>query len=165
MMQEVRQRIGWFGCLVAALMFSFSVGRSGAQQVFGSVYGTVTDSSGAAVANARVSIRDINKGTETAVQTNESGNYTKGQLIPGSYEVQIEAQGFSKAVSSPVTVAVDLAARFDAQLKVGNVNEQVEVTARPHFCRLIGPTFRKLSLRKKSPRYRTSAATSSLSNC
>jgi len=100
-----------------------------AQQVFGSIFGTVTDPTGAAVVGANVTITDINKGTKFQVTTNESGNYNKGQLIPGSYQVSIEASGFQKAVSSPITVQVDFAARYDAKLAVGNVTQQVEVTA------------------------------------
>ena len=53
-----------------------------AQQVFGSIFGTITDSSGGAVANAKVTITDANKGTSFEVTSDSSGNYTKGQLIP-----------------------------------------------------------------------------------
>jgi hypothetical protein len=109
-------------------MFALS-GTLSAQQVFGTIYGTVTDPSGAAVNNAKVTITDVAKGTKSEVPTNESGNYTKGQLIPGQYQVTIEAAGFQKAVSSPLTVQVDQAARFDAAMQVGNVSQEVEVTA------------------------------------
>ena len=45
---------------------------------------------------AKVSITDLAKGTKSEVTTNESGNYTKGQLIPGDYQVTIEAHGISE---------------------------------------------------------------------
>jgi hypothetical protein len=111
------------------LLFGAANGVLMAQQVFGSIYGTVTDNSGAAVANAKIVIVDVNKSTRFEISTNESGNYTKGQLIPGVYRVEIEAPGFGKVVSSSINVAVDQAARFDAALNVGNVTEQIEVTA------------------------------------
>jgi len=114
--------------LCASLLLGFSQIAS-AQQVFGSIVGTVTDPSGAAVNNAKITISDIQKGTKFEVITNESGNYTKGQLIPGQYQVSIEATGFQKAVSNPVTVLVDQVARFDVVLQVGNVSQEVEVTA------------------------------------
>ncbi|MDQ2841887.1 MAG: TonB-dependent receptor [Acidobacteriota bacterium] len=63
------------------------------------------------------------------MNTNESGQYTKGQLIPDIYRVTIEAPGFQKAISSELTVQVDQATQFNASLQVGTVNEQVEVTA------------------------------------
>src|SRR5579885_650418 len=100
-----------------------------AQQVFGSIIGTVTDPSGAPVANAKVTITDVNKGTTFNTTTNTSGIYTKGQLIPDPYTVTIEAPGFQKAVSNPLTVEVDRATQFNATLQVGSVQQQVEVTA------------------------------------
>lgn len=113
----------------AAFMLFGLAGSIYAQQVFGSIFGTVTDPSGSAVANANVTITDTNKGTKFEVTTNESGNYTKGQLIPGSYTVTVEAPGFSKTVSNALVVEVDAAAKFDATLQVGDVSQQVEVTA------------------------------------
>ncbi len=123
----IQFRVVLAGCLAALLLMAPQMGR--AQQVFGSIYGTVSDASGAPVANAKVTIKDSEKGTSSTVETNESGNYTKGQLIPGNYQVEIEAAGFSKTVSSTITVAVDQAARFDTSLKIGNVSEQIDVTA------------------------------------
>jgi hypothetical protein len=85
---------------LACVFISASEKTGSAQQVFGSIYGTVTDASGAVVGNARITITDREKGTKFEVTTNESGNYTKGQLIPGTYQVQIEAPGFARATSS-----------------------------------------------------------------
>src|SRR5579875_359507 len=120
---------GWRLLLFALIAVILTASAARAQQVFGSILGTVTDASGAAVANAHITITDINKDTRFDVTTNESGNYTKGQLIPGVYRVTIEAPGFERVVSSNITVEVDAAAKFDASLKVGDVNTQVEVTA------------------------------------
>src|SRR5437870_2226519 len=113
----------------ASALFAFFGHNLNAQQVFGNIIGTVTDPSGSAVNNAKVTITETSKGTSFDTTTNESGNYTKGQLIPGTYQVTIEATGFQKAVSSEIRVQVDQATRFDAALQVGNVNQQVEVTA------------------------------------
>ena len=100
-----------------------------AQQVFGSIVGTVTDPSGGAVVGAKVTITDLDKGTKSETATNESGNYSKGQLIPGDYQVSIESQGFQRVISSRITVQVDQTAKFDASMQVGNVTQEVEVTA------------------------------------
>ena len=100
-----------------------------AQQVFGSIYGTVTDASGAAVNNAKITITDTNKGTVFVVNTDASGNYNKSQLVPDPYKVQIEAAGFQRVASDIITVQVDQAARYDGSLKVGDVTTEVEVTA------------------------------------
>lgn len=100
-----------------------------AQQVFGRIFGTVTDASGGAVQNAKVTITDQNKGTQFVVESNESGNYDKGQLIPGTYQVEVEATGFAKQQFKDIGVLVNAAAKVDAALQPGNVNQTVEVTA------------------------------------
>lgn len=99
------------------------------QQVYGSIYGTVTDPTGAGVPNAKVVITDTEKGTRSEVTTNENGNYTKGQLIPGTYTVEVEGTGFRKAVAKEIGVSVDRASRTDITMELGSVSEQVEVTA------------------------------------
>src|SRR5260370_29486849 len=77
-----------------------------AQQVFGSIFGTVTDASGAAVPNAKVVVTDQNKGTRFEVLANESGNYTKGNLIPGIYQVEAEHSGFRKSITPDINVVI-----------------------------------------------------------
>ncbi|MGC2659914.1 MAG: TonB-dependent receptor [Bryobacteraceae bacterium] len=123
-----------FGKGIHALTLAFAlvlIGAGGAmaQQIFGSIYGTVTDPSGSPVSNAKVTIADVTKGTSAVVVTDASGNYTKGQLIPDAYKVTIEAAGFSKAVSNEIQVQVDQASQFNAALTVGSVDTSVEVTA------------------------------------
>ncbi len=115
--------------LLAALAFLGFNSAVVAQQVSGSIYGTVTDNSGAAVSKARITITDLSKNTNFETVTNDTGNYEKGQLIPGTYRVNVEAPGFSTVTSSGIQVTVDQAARFDVTLKVGAVQEQVQVTA------------------------------------
>ena len=122
------RKLALFAACVSLALFCFS-GTLSAQQVFGSIVGTVTDPSGAALNGAKVTITDIQKGTKSEVATNESGNYTKGQLIPGQYLVSIEAAGFQRTVSNPITVLVDQGARYDVAMQVGNVTQEIEVTA------------------------------------
>ena len=81
--------------VVALLLLSglWTLKLSG-QAVFGSIIGTVTDPSGAAVPNAKITVLNQRKGTSDQATTNESGNYTVTHLIPDVYEVRIEAPGF-----------------------------------------------------------------------
>src|SRR5579872_4511439 len=125
---SVHQRIGHRLAIAAILLLSLA-GYVAAQQVFGSIFGTVTDASGAAVSNAKVTITDQNKGTKFEVNTDSAGNYQRGQLIPGQYKVTIEAPGFQRVISSVIDVRVDESARYDAAMKVGEVTTEVEVTA------------------------------------
>jgi hypothetical protein len=113
---------------VSALILA-SFATANAQQVFGSVFGTVTDPTGAAVTSAKVTITDTNKGTVSTVMTDAQGTYTKGQLIPDTYTISIEAPGFQKTVSNGVDVHVDESVRYDASMKVGDISTSVEVTA------------------------------------
>jgi hypothetical protein len=115
-------------CCFLALLLTFCAAAY-TQQVFGSIFGTVTDPSGSAVAGAKVTVTDINKGTQFEVSTDVSGNYNKGQLVPGQYMVAIEFKGFGSVKSDAVDVRVDAAVRYDASLKVGDVSTQVEVAA------------------------------------
>jgi hypothetical protein len=112
-----------------AAMLLMSVSASYAQQVFGSIYGSVTDANGGGVPGAKVTITDKSKGTSFDITTDAAGNYNKGQLIPDTYKVTIEAAGFGKIVSDDIIVRVDEAQKYDASLKVGAVTTEVEVSA------------------------------------
>src|SRR5581483_10200538 len=122
------RKLGLILLLAALVSFGYRPALL-AQQVFGSIYGTVTDNSGAAVSRAKITITDLSKNTRFETITNDTGNYEKGQLIPGTYRVDVEAPGFSTVSSTAIQVNVDQAARFDVTLKVGTVQEQVQVTA------------------------------------
>src|SRR4051812_40438372 len=65
--------------------------RLSAQAVSGNLIGTVTDATGAPVANAKITITSIDKGIAVSTATNESGNYSQTQLVPGNYRLAVEA--------------------------------------------------------------------------
>jgi hypothetical protein len=102
-----------------------------AQAVTGTVVGTVTDSSGAVVANAKVTLTEVNTQVTRNAQTNNSGNYTFPNLPEGTYSVNVEAPGFQKEVRQNIGVAVNTTARVDVQLQPGNITQAIEVTAAP----------------------------------
>ncbi len=99
------------------------------QAVYGSIVGTVFDSSGGAVPNAKVTVTDMDKNVGYTTSTNQSGNYSETHLMVGRYRVRIEVPGFRTFVDENVIVNVDAAARVDATLVVGAVTQQVTVTA------------------------------------
>ena len=101
------------------------------QATTGGIIGTVTDQSGAAVPGASVAIRNLDQNTTSKVESNESGNYSQGQLIPGSYEVTIQRTGFKAAVQRNVSVIVGVTVRVDQQLQIGEKTQQVTVTEAP----------------------------------
>ncbi len=111
------------------LAFSCAPEPVSAQAVYGSISGTVTDSTGAAVPKAKVTIADTGKGVTFAAATNESGNYNQTHLIAGVYEVRVEAPGFDTFVQRNVNVQVDTVVQVNARLTVGAVGEVVNVSA------------------------------------
>ncbi|MCS7041217.1 MAG: TonB-dependent receptor [Bryobacteraceae bacterium] len=96
--------------------------------MYGSILGTVTDPSGAAVPRARIIITSLERQTTQETTANESGNYLQPYLLAGRYRVRVEAQGFQSFVQDNVVVSVDMATRVDAVLRVGEVSQAIEVT-------------------------------------
>src|SRR3954470_14675693 len=117
-------------CALVALIFCCR-GTSFAQAVSGSLLGTVTDQSGATVANAKVTITEVNTGVSRNAETNASGNYTFPNLPPGTYNVILEQTGFKRETRSGVDVRVNTTARVEVTLQPGNLSETVTVTAEP----------------------------------
>ena len=103
------------------------IGR--AQAVYGSISGTVTDPNGAVVAGARVTITSVDRKTSDTVTANDSGLYVKERLLPGNYEVKVEAQGFKATILPLVVVNVDAQTKADAALEAGAVTDTITVTA------------------------------------
>ena len=102
---------------------------SWAQTVSGTIIGTVTDASGAAVPNATVVVTDAGKGISQTVQSNASGNYTVSRLIPDSYTVKASAQGFSAAEADNVSVSAGSSAQVNLVFQAAGSTQTVTVTA------------------------------------
>jgi hypothetical protein len=100
-----------------------------AQVTTGSILGTVKDNSGAAVKGAKVTVTDLSRSATTGYTTDDEGNYNAPFLIPGSYSVSVEAQGFKKAITNNIVVQIDQKARIDFNLEVGQIAEVAEITA------------------------------------
>jgi hypothetical protein len=112
--------------LLAIILLPVSVR---AQAVYGSISGTVTDPSGAVVSGATVTITSVERKTSDTVTTNESGLYVKERLLPGNYEIKIEATGFKQSLIPNVNVNIDTQTKVDATLEAGAVSDTVTVTA------------------------------------
>ena len=92
-----------------------------------SITGTVTDPSGAAVANAQVTLSSPERAVNRVSQTNESGDYLFGAVPGGSYDLTIVAAGFKKYQATSVKLQVGQKARADVVLQVGAANTTIEV--------------------------------------
>src|SRR5256886_6000886 len=114
--------------LLGALLAASSAPVMG-QAVNATLLGTVTDSSGAAVAEAKVTATETKTGLSRSTTTNDSGNYAFADLPPGQYEVATEKQGFKKVVRSAVDVVVNTDTRVNLTLEPGAITESVVVNA------------------------------------
>jgi Carboxypeptidase regulatory-like domain/TonB dependent receptor len=114
--------------IVACASF-FLCAPASAQSVYGSIFGTVTDASGAAVPGATITVKDTAKGTIVTATSNASGDYSVPHLIPDTYDLKVEAKGFKAFEASGVPVLADTAPRIDPTLTVGSESTTVQVNA------------------------------------
>jgi len=98
-------------------------------QVSGSISGRVEDTSGAAVPDATVTVSNPETGASHAVRTDEACNYRVLSLPVGRYELRTEKPGFQTVVRRGISLAVAQEALVDMQMPVGEVTQQVTVTA------------------------------------
>ncbi len=110
-----------------ALFFSVSLSLYG-QSTYGSVSGSVADTSGAIVTDATVTLTNLGTGGKRTQSSGSDGLFTFVNLFPGQYKIDVEKQGFKHFVRSDVTVQVQQDTHIAAALQVGEVSQVVEVT-------------------------------------
>jgi hypothetical protein len=116
----------WFACILFAALLP---ARSASAQEFrGTISGTVTDSSGAIIKDAQVTITEINTGTINRTKTDSAGQYVIPFLQPGAYQIVVEMTSFKKDVRNGVTLQANEHPVIDLALQVGNTQEAVTVT-------------------------------------
>src|SRR6266851_6094466 len=121
----MRQRC--YGMFVAAMLL---FGRFGhAQAIYGSLFGTVLDNTGAVVPNAKVTVTDVAKGTQNVVQSNGEGFWRVDNLIPDTYAVQVEAGAFAPGHAEGVELHAGTSQQVDVSLQIQGSQQSVTVTA------------------------------------
>jgi outer membrane receptor protein involved in Fe transport len=119
------KRLQFCLAVFAVLALSFS---AFAQIQFGQFTGTVIDPTGAAIANATVSVISPTTDLHLAATTNASGNYTVKEVPPGLYKITVEAPGFKTEHNNGVTANAGTISHVDFKLLIGKASEVVEVT-------------------------------------
>src|SRR6266496_598140 len=99
------------------------------QSTYGAITGSVTDPSGAAITDAKVTLTNLGTAETRTQPTSADGLYSFVNLIPGNYKIDVEKSGFKHITRTPVVVEVQQSAKIDVTLPVGQANETVEVTA------------------------------------
>ena len=117
-------------CMIFLSLFPLLFGCSltWAQFTAGTILGTVSDPSGAAVPGAKVVATNLDTGFARAAETTQAGDYMMSNMPLGRYQITAEASGFKKAVVGPVTLVVDQKLRSDFKLELGSLTQVVEVT-------------------------------------
>jgi hypothetical protein len=100
-----------------------------AQSTYGSVAGSVVDSSGAAVTDANIALTNLGTSEKRTQSSGSDGLFTFVNLFPGQYRIDVEKPGFKHFVRTPVTVEVQQTSHIEATLQVGEVSQVVEVNA------------------------------------
>src|ERR1700730_909418 len=100
-----------------------------AQSTYGSIAGAVTDTSGAAITDANVTLTNVGTGEKRTQSSGSDGLFTFVNLFPGQYRVDVEKQGFKHFARTGIMVEVQQSTHIDAALQVGEVSQVVEVTA------------------------------------
>ena len=107
--------------IVSASLFS--------QAFYGSVVGTITDQSSAALTGAQVILTNVDTGERRQAQSGSGGEYQFLNLVPGRYRVEVERTGFKRATRDNIEVTVSGATRADISMRLGEVTQSVEVHA------------------------------------
>ena len=115
----------FLGFLACALVVSLSNGQSNS----GNIQGTVSDSTGAALPKATVTVRNLDTGATVSTETTDAGLYSAPNLPPGRYVLTVEAPNFKKYVREGVTVPTGTTVTLDIQMQLGMVSENVVVSA------------------------------------
>lgn len=118
-----------FRVLTIALVVALLGMPMNAQTVLGTILGTVTDTSGAIVRGAKVSVTRVATGLVRTALTNDAGEYSFPQLPVGEYRVEAELAGFKKTQRTGVDLRVEDTLRIDLILQIGQQTETVSVEA------------------------------------
>jgi hypothetical protein len=99
-----------------------------AQSTYGTISGSVVDSSGGALADAQVALTNLDTGAKLTQKTGTEGLYLFSNLFPGRYRVDVEKSGFKRTSHTDVVVELQQTSRIDLTMQVGEVNQTVEVS-------------------------------------
>jgi hypothetical protein len=102
-----------------------------AQSTGGRIRGTVTDPSGGAVTGAKLVLTSEANGTQRDAQSGASGEYIFLEVPVGTYQLEINQQGFKKYLHKGLVVSLNEVLSLDVPLQLGGASEIVEVTGEP----------------------------------
>jgi hypothetical protein len=126
-LERLAFRAKMFGLLSLLALSSMCAQSAFGQADTSSLSGTITDSSGAVLPSAKITVHNNATGKEYATTATGTGFYTVTNLAPGTYTVRVEATGFETEVQQGIQVDPSIGRRLDAALKPGNTSTTVTV--------------------------------------
>ncbi|MGB6687766.1 MAG: TonB-dependent receptor [Terracidiphilus sp.] len=114
--------------LAIALVWAVTPAVLWGQNVYGKISGYVSDSSGASIGQATVTLTNLDTNEKNQITTDSSGGYSFPNILPGRYKIQAEKAGFKNFVREPIIVEIESGLKIDMTLPVGAATETVEVT-------------------------------------
>ncbi|HEY5331797.1 MAG TPA: TonB-dependent receptor [Acidobacteriaceae bacterium] len=123
------RRAGWMWVLICTVLLGTGMIAARAQTVTGSIRGTITDPSGAAVTGAKITAREVSTGVVSTTTTDRSGAYNFQSLRIGTYVVSGSKAGFSTTENRLFSLEIDQIAKIDIKLHVGEVTATVDVAS------------------------------------
>jgi len=124
-MPRARKAINLLGVGVGVLLFSLSLFSQGNN---GRILGTVTDQTAGVISGATISIIDKDRGLARTLTTDDAGEYNAPTLLPGTYTVRVEANGFKRMERQNVVLEVGKEVRVDITVQPGEQTQSVTVT-------------------------------------
>jgi outer membrane receptor protein involved in Fe transport len=125
-MKSTTRILMWTAFLVAASIVAMR--PTSGQVAGGTILGTVTDQTGAAIADAQISIMNSRTNVTRTATTNSDGFYTVPNMLPGDYVVTATAAGFAETVATGITLTVGAQQSVNVSMRVGASTQRVEVT-------------------------------------
>ncbi len=118
-----------FSIFIAFVSVGVRQTNAQSQALNGQIEGTVTDASGAAVPNASVTVKNIEKGSELKINSDANGVYRAPLLQLGTYSVTVEAPNFKRLIREGITLSAGQTATVDLALETGDVSATVTISS------------------------------------
>ena len=118
--KAARHNLLWLTLLTAAVQIGFAQNAE--------ITGQITDSTGAVIAGASVTVTNDDTGIQYKTSSNDEGYYTVPLLKPGTYHIGVQSENFRPVARTGIKLDVGRVARIDFQLEVGAVTETIEVS-------------------------------------
>src|SRR5205823_6390514 len=125
----IRRSLAMYASIRGCVLVAFSLSAALAQVSTGTMVGVVTDASGAAIANAEVTLRHRATGEVRQTRSNQHGEFNAPFVRVGGYSLSVAAQGFKTETLSGISLLVDQTLNLRVALEVGALNEKIEVTS------------------------------------